>query len=60
MAIQWTNEKTVHSGRKVSAIYPAIFVLFAKASVRIYINMHICEHACVCADRYAHMRAHPV
>lgn len=60
MVIQWTNEKTIHSGRKVRAIYPVIFLFcFQKhlskyICIHIYPYMHICKSACVCARTRAH------
>lgn len=67
MVIQWTNEKSIHSGRKVGTIYPAIFVfvvvvcknicIYIVTRMCIYVNVSACVNAYVlyvCAPGLEH------
>lgn len=42
MVIQWTNEKSIHSGRKVGTLYPAIFGFVVVVCKNICIDIATC------------------
>lgn len=49
MAIQWTNEKSIHSGRKVGAVYPAFCCCCLQIHVWKYVCMYVNVRVCVLA-----------